>query len=153
MSNKQYRITSETLNPLFNKSTVGYDQLVESLFLKETACSGYPPYNITRTIVEGGLDTFDIVLALAGFTEDDIEIVVENNSMVITGQSTILGDEDESVEYLHRGIAARKFTRSFKLAENVIVETAALKNGMLTVTLSRIVPDKKIPTSIKINTL
>ena len=155
MSNKQIRFTSESLNPLFNKSSVGFDHLLESLFgeVSSTPAGGYPPYNITRTISSDNLDRYNIVLALAGFTEDDIDIMVENSNLLISGNSDALGGESDLVEYLHKGIAARKFTRSFKLADDVIVETASLKNGILTVSLTRIVPDEAIPQSIKINTL
>lgn len=153
MSNKQFRITSESINPLFNRSTVGFDHLVESLFGDSTCTTGYPPYNITRITNAGELDKYAIVLALAGFTEDDISIEVENNTLLITGNSDALGNEDSSVEYLHKGIAARKFTRSFRLSDDVEIEGASLKNGILTVTLVRVIPEKVSPKLIKITTL
>jgi len=149
-NNKHFRLTPETLNPLF-KSTIGFDQIVDGIF-KEFGVSttGYPPYNITRTIKESGTDEYNIVLALAGFTEDDIEISVENNTLVITGNSSILGDDLAGVEYLHKGIAARKFTRSFRLAEHVEISNAVLKNGILTVSLTMVIPESAKPKTIKI---
>ena len=151
MSNKHIRITADSLNPLL-KQTVGFDHLVESFFNTNNsqAATGYPPYNIVRETDSSGQDYYSIVLALAGMTEDDIELVVENNTMTVSGNSNVLAEDREGVEFLHKGIAARKFTRSFKLAEHVEVQSAVLKNGMLTVSLVRVIPDEKQPKLIKI---
>ena len=104
--------------------------------------NGYPPYNIEQTS-----DTsFRITLAVAGFGEDDLSITVEDRQLIVRGQSP--ADEEERL-FLHRGIAARQFQRSFVLAEGVEVAGANSENGLLHVDLKRSVPEK-IVTTIKI---
>ena len=110
----------------------------------EVQKSSYPPYNIKRL----GDDKFSIELAVAGFTQSDIdiEVVPEENKLVVSGKS-----DDNSSDYLHRGIANRAFTRSFALDEHVEVRSADLSNGMLIINLERIVPEHKKPRKIKVN--
>jgi molecular chaperone IbpA len=161
MSNsKQLRITSELLNPLY-KMSVGFDRLADEFFndplFTNASATGYPPFNINKIIntqsTEPTVD-YEIVLALAGFTEKDIEIVVENNNMRISGKSGCLNLDDagahEEVHYLHKGIAERSFSRTFKLAEHVEVKSASLKNGILRVRLWRNVPEAAKPKLIAI---
>ena len=150
--NKQLRVTSDLINsPLF-KVAVGFDRLFDDMFDNPTfASTGYPPYNVARISKEGTDDIYEITLAVAGFTQDDIEIVVENNQLKVSGKSAVLAEEvDTKVEYLHKGIAERNFVRTWKLAEHVEVESAALKDGILKVRLYRNIPEAAKPKRIAI---
>ena len=149
MVNKQFRITSDTLNPLY-RATVGFDRLFnefETQMNSSNNSQGYPPYNISKD----GDDLYSITLAIAGFKKSEIDIELEDGNLVITG--TILDDESakDETEYLHKGIAERNFVRSFKLAEYVEVKSAKLEDGLLKVELFRNVPDALKPQSIKIS--
>ncbi|MGR3638500.1 Hsp20 family protein, partial [Alterinioella nitratireducens] len=104
---------------------------------------GYPPYNIEQK----DENTYRITLAVAGFAEGDLSITVEDRQLVVRGRS---GDEAEDRVFLHRGIAARQFQRSFVLAEGVDVAGAALEHGLLHIDLKRSVPENVIQT-IQIN--
>ena len=143
--NKQFRITTDTLSPLF-KASIGFDNLVNEFFNEPqfANATGYPPYNISK----GKDDVYEITLAVAGFKKDDIEIELEDGTLKITGTSNVL-DSDE-VEYLHKGIAERNFVRTFKLAEYVEVKKAKLDDGILRLQLFRNVPDALKPQKIKI---
>ena len=119
---------------------LGFEQLER--LVERTAKSGndgYPPYNIEQT----SDNTYRITLAVAGFSEEDLAITVEDNSLVIRGRQT---DDSEGRIFLHRGIAARQFQRSFVLADGVDVGQAIIENGLLHVDLSRSVPDRVIQT-------
>lgn len=110
---------------------LGFDQLER--LVERTAKSelgGYPPFNIEQT----GEDSFRITLAVAGFAEGELSITVENRQLVIRGRQE---ESDDGRVYLHRGIAARQFQRSFVLAEGVEVAGAAMENGLLHVDLKR----------------
>lgn len=114
---------------------LGFDQLEQ--LVERTAKSGsdaYPPYNIEQS----GPDAFRITLAVAGFAESDLAITMENRALVIRGRQA--EDQGERI-FLHRGIAARAFQRSFVLAEGVEVSGAALENGLLHVELKRAMPE------------
>ena len=143
--NKQFRITTDTLSPLF-KASIGFDNLVNEFFNEPqfANATGYPPYNISK----GKDDVYEITLAVAGFKKDDIEIELEDGTLKITGTSNVLDSDD--VEYLHKGIAERNFVRTFKLAEYVEVKKAKLDDGILRVQLFRNVPDALKPQKIKI---
>ena len=122
---------------------LGFDRL-EQLAERtaKTGNNGYPPYNIEQASEH----RYRITLAVAGFRDDDLSITVEDRQLIIRGQQT---DEDDGRVYLHRGIAARQFQRSFVLAEGVEVAGARLENGLLHVDLERLEPEK-IVQSIKI---
>ena len=144
--NKQIRFTTESLSPLY-KMSIGFDRLAEQFFNDPTfsnAQTGYPPYNIAKKED----DIYEVTLAVAGFKKDDIDISLEDGTLVIKGESNVL---DESVEYLHKGIAERNFIRTFKLAEFVEVKEAKLEDGILRVSLFRNVPDAMKPQKIKIS--
>ncbi|RWR51786.1 Hsp20 family protein [Sinirhodobacter ferrireducens] len=114
---------------------LGFDQLER--LVERTAKSGsdsYPPYNIEQN----GPDAFRITLAVAGFAEDDLAITMEDRALVIRGRQA--DDLGERI-FLHRGIAARAFQRSFVLADGVEVAGAGLENGLLHVDLKRVMPD------------
>jgi molecular chaperone IbpA len=106
----------------------------------------YPPYNIVRT----GENTYDIELALAGFSKDDIDVEYENN--VLTVQSIKREETEKEINdaILHRGISKRMFTKSFTVADDVEVNGAELKDGLLRVSLERIIPESKKPRTIEI---
>ena len=150
MVSKQFRITSDTLNPLY-RATVGFDRLFnefETQMNSTTNSQGYPPYNISKD----GDDLYSITLASAGFKKSEIDIQLEDGNLLITG--TIKPDESgymDDVEFLHKGIAERDFVRSFKLAEYVEVKSAKLEDGLLKVELFRNVPDALKPQKIKVS--
>jgi len=104
----------------------------------------YPPHNIVRIGNEG--NEFLVELAVAGFSGNELNIEVKNNTLTITGKKT---DKDER-NYSHKGIGTRAFERSFKLAEQVIVENATLANGILGVSLKLEIPEEKKPRNIAI---
>lgn len=124
---------------------LGFEQL-ERLVERtaKTAGEGYPPFNIERT----GDNDYRITLAVAGFREGDLAITVEDRQLMIRGRQD---EADDGRIYLHRGIAARQFQRSFVLAEGVEVAGAALENGLLHVDLRRAVPEPVVRT-IRITT-
>jgi molecular chaperone IbpA len=102
---------------------------------------GYPPFDIARD----GEDSYRITVAVAGFRPDEIEVVAQQNQLTITGKC----DEDKG-EYLHRGIAARRFERRFQLADFIEVRSANFENGLLTIALQRVVPEAMKPRKIEI---
>ncbi len=114
---------------------LGFDQL-ERLVERtaKTGGDGYPPYNIEQS----SPDTFRITLAVAGFAEADLAISLEDRQLVIRGRQA---EDDAAHVFLHRGIAARAFQRSFVLADGVEVAAAALENGLLHIDLRRALPD------------
>ncbi|HHY50462.1 MAG TPA: Hsp20 family protein [Alphaproteobacteria bacterium] len=112
---------------------LGFDALEERVDRLAKAADGYPPYNIERTIDASGTEMFLISIAVAGFTENELEIIAEDNQLLVRGRQ-----KDEGTrEFLHRGIAARQFQRCFLLADGVVVQDATLKNGMLTIAVVR----------------
>ncbi len=123
---------------------LGFDEL-ERLVERTVKAGndGYPPYNIEQV----SDDAFRITLAVAGFAEADLSITVEDKSLVVRGRQ---GEEDGARVFLHRGIAARQFQRSFVLADGVEVAGATMENGLLHVDLKRAKQDSVVQT-IKIN--
>jgi molecular chaperone IbpA len=108
----------------------------------KTNSQSYPPYDLLKL----DEDTYRLSLAIAGFTKDDIDISVDNGTLVIKGEITEVTD----AEVVHKGIAGRKFVRSFALGEYMEVTGAELKDGMLHINVDRIVPEDKKPKKIKI---
>ena len=108
-----------------------FEQLLDRV--SKSANDGYPPYNIER-IAENGLR---ITLAVAGFTREDLQISAEENQLIVRGRQT----DDEERVYIHRGIAARQFQRSFVLAEGIEISGASLDNGLLHIDLVRPQPE------------
>lgn len=143
--------TALSLTPLFRQS-VGFDRfndLFQTLLAGEEQATGnpYPPYNIEKR----GEDAYAITMALAGFSERDITITVQNDRLMVAGR--IEEKREEGVEYLHRGIATRAFERSFRLADHLKVVGAELKDGLLRIQLKREVPEEAKPRMIPINGL
>ena len=112
---------------------LGFEALEERVDRLQKAADGYPPYNIERTVDTDGTERFLISIAVAGFAEGDLEVIAEDNQLVVRGRQK----DDGSREFLHRGIAARQFQRSFLLADGVEVREATLRNGMLTIAVVR----------------
>lgn len=112
---------------------LGFDAFEERLDRLTKAADGYPPYNIERSLDEEGAETFLISIAVAGFAQSDLEVMTEDNQLLVRGRQK----DDPAREYLHRGIAARQFQRSFLLADGMVVKDALLRNGMLTIAVVR----------------
>ena len=110
-----------------------------------TTQNNYPPYNVIKVKD----DLFILEFALAGFDKKEVSITVENNQLKVSGQRSEV-EGDESVTFLHKGIAARKFSTVFNLPEYMEVESALFSNGILEVTLEKHVPEEKKPKSITI---
>ena len=130
----------------FRRHTVGFDNVFELMdrFLDGQAVNNnYPPYNIYKN----GDSKYSIELAIAGFGEDEVEVKYADSTLTITGNKEEKGDTD----VLHRGIANRNFTRTFNIADDVIVNGGSLKNGVLSIELEKIIPDEKKERVIKIN--
>jgi len=124
---------------------LGFEQLERMLERSaKSGSDGYPPFNIEQTSETG----YRITLAVAGFREDDLAITVEDSQLVIRGRQS---EPDEERVFLHRGIAARQFQRSFVLADGVEVAGARLANGLLHIDLRRALPESRVET-IRIQT-
>ena len=144
-------VTSKALGLFdnFNQLTpyaVGYDRIFDQLQLyakNNLQSQGFPPYNIQK----GGDTTYTIEMALAGFGKEDITVELTENTLSVRSDK-----KDESDEYTyHRGISYRKFDRKFTLADDIVVNSAGLENGMLTIELERIIPEEKKPRIIEVN--
>lgn len=124
--------------PTIYKFAIGFDGLFEQLqhLEQRTKDSGYPPFNLIKL----NETNYAIELAVAGFAEDELDVEVEDGYLVIKGTNRLVTEEGE-VEYIHRGIAARDFVKRIKLAEGVEVNTAHVKNGILTVKLEQFIPE------------
>ena len=130
-------------SPLF-RSAIGFDRLARlANTAATTAEASYPPYNIERT----GDDSYRLTMAVAGFGPSDLDLVAKDNTLVIAGR--VAGDAPKA-ELLYRGIAGRPFERRFVLADHVVVEGADLQNGLLHVSLKRVVPEALKPRRIQI---
>jgi molecular chaperone IbpA len=131
------------LSPLF-RSSIGFDRLGRLLEASHAAeGAAYPPYNIEKS----GENAYRITMAVAGFAEGEIDIVVQDNALTVTGKAQ---PEPEGVKYLHRGIAGRAFERRFQLADHVEVEAARLEHGLLHIELVRRIPESLKPRKIEI---
>lgn len=136
--------------PSIHKFGIGFDNIFDEMLRinAQQANTNYPPYNI----VKYNEDTFAIEVAVAGFREGDINIIVEKNVLTIKGEQTQdLDDLDKEIEYLHRGISARNFTRTFTLADHVEVLGAKSENGILKIELERKIPEEQKPKTIAIS--
>jgi HSP20 family molecular chaperone IbpA len=120
---------------------LGFDQLEHLLEQATKVGDSYPPYNIERQINAGnGTELWLITLAVAGFSSADLDVTVEGKQLHIRGRNR----EEEARDFLHRGIAGRSFGRSFVLADGMEVTDAQLENGLLTVLLKRMPPEKQV---------
>ena len=112
---------------------LGFEAYEERIDRLSRATDGYPPYNIERTVEDDGTERFLISIAVAGFALSDLDIVQEDNQLIVRGRQK---DESDR-QFLHRGIAARQFQRSFLLADGVEVKDAVLEHGMLVISVVR----------------
>jgi molecular chaperone IbpA len=130
-------------SPLF-RSAIGFDRMARLMSTVQdvAAAPTYPPYNIAKT----GDDTYRLTMAVAGFSQDDLELVVKDNALIVSGR---VAGETEG-EILHRGIAGRAFERRFALADHIVVDGADLQHGLLHVALRRVVPEALKPRRITI---
>jgi HSP20 family molecular chaperone IbpA len=119
---------------------LGFDAFEERVDRLSKAADGYPPYNIERRTEADGSEHYVISIAVAGFSERELEVIAEDNQLVVRGRQK----EDPSREFLHRGIAARQFQRSFLLADGVVVRDAILRNGMLVIGVVRPKAEKTV---------
>lgn len=132
------------LAPLF-RTAIGFDRLARLMDTAQEAAAApsYPPYNIEKI----GDDSYRLTMAVAGFDQDDLDLVVKDNTLLISGR---VRPETQKGEVLYRGIAGRAFERRFVLADHIVVEGADLQNGLLHVGLKRVVPEALKPRRIRI---
>jgi len=119
---------------------LGFDAMEKTLERIAKSGEGYPPYNIERVRGDDGDVQLRITLAVAGFSEEDLEVTTENSQLVIRGRQASQADR----EFLYQGIAARQFQRIFMLADGMRVTAATLKNGLLVIDLDRPEPQKTV---------
>jgi len=138
-------MTTFDFSPLY-RTSVGFDRLASlmSSATRQDQGNSYPPYNIRVT----SEDHYRITMAVAGFSDDEIDITSEHNRLLVTGNRA--DEAEEQGEYLHRGIATRSFERRFNLADHVKVIAASLENGLLHIDLEREIPEEMKPRTIKI---
>lgn len=144
MTNHQLTLRALDI-PSIHKFAVGFDSIFDEINRISTQRDNYPPYNV----IKHSDDNFAIELAVAGFNEGDIAITLEKQLLTVKGEQVQDLDAKES-EYLHRGISARNFVRTFTLADYVEVVTAKVENGILKIDLERKVPDEQKPKTIQI---
>ena len=133
-------------NRLYQTSYVGFDRLFDEFFKLQSNAKNvpnYPPYNLIK---DG--DSYTIEMAMAGLTDKDVDVVLEDRTLSITYEKS---EEDIDEGVIHKGLAQRSFKRSFNLAEDIEVQKAQLKNGLLSIRMERIVPDEKKPQKIKLS--
>jgi HSP20 family molecular chaperone IbpA len=122
---------------------LGFDEIERALDRAAKAADGYPPYNIERMAREDGRpERLRITLAVAGFARDELDVTIEESQLVIRGRQ----NDEQTRQYLHRGIAARQFQRTFVLADGMEVLGADLKNGLLSIDLARPEPERVVRT-------
>ncbi len=135
------------LSPLY-RTAIGFDRLAAMLeSANRVESQGYPPYNIEVT----GEDTYQITMAVAGFTDEELTIESKQNELTVSGQKAD-ADDDTERKFLHRGIATRDFERRFQLADHVYVKGARMEHGLLHIELYRELPEALKPRSIAIET-
>lgn len=127
------------LQTVRNPFLLGFDE-VERAYdgVGKPATDGYPPYNVERIAAHDGSELIRIVLAVAGFTRDQLDIIREGNQLVVSGRQ----ENDASRNYLYRGIATRQFQRGFLLADGLTVQSAKLSDGLLAIELLRPAPNR-----------
>ena len=139
-------MTTLDFAPLF-RTAIGFDRLARLMDTAASAAEGpsYPPYNIEKT----GEDTYRLTMAVAGFRSEDLELTVKENTLFVSGRSP---NEGQKAEVLYRGIAGRSFERRFVLADHIVVDGADLQNGLLHISLKRVVPEALKPRRIPVGT-
>lgn len=138
-------MSNVSLTPLFRRS-IGFDRLNDLFdYAMQSDTPNYPPYNIEKT----GDNNYRIVVATAGFAEEELMINLENQVLTILGKPA---EErtDNAIDFLHKGIARRSFKLSLRLDEHIEVQHANYENGLLKIDLERIIPEEKLPRQIPI---
>ena len=133
------------LSPLL-RSSVGFDvfdNIFDSVFNLNESNTSYPPYNILKSD-----NNYTISLAIAGFSKNEVDISLQENELVIKG---VAKDQDNKIQFLHRGIAGRNFERKFRLADTIKVSNASYEDGLLNIYLEREIPEHQKPRKIEIN--
>lgn len=140
----QHRITTLDLTP-FLRSAVGMDTLLGNMVerMQRDAATNYPPYNILKL----DEDKYQIQLAVAGFEMSELDVQINDGELVVSGEHKV----NEEQDFVYQGISARRFSRSFTLADHIEVTGAELQNGLLLVSLQRIVPEELKPKRIAIS--
>lgn len=142
------QFTLKTLDlPALHRSTIGFDRMFDELhrtFSNSRADGTYPPYNIAK------LDEthYVVEVAVAGFRENELDVELKDGVLTVTGEQE---KPENEPQYLHKGISARNFTRTFTLAENMEVRGATVTNGILAIALEHIIPEEKQPKKIAIS--
>ncbi len=132
------------LHPLFRRS-IGFDRLNDFIdYAMQSDTPNYPPYNIEKH----GENNYRIVVATAGFRQEELDIRLENRLLTILGQPE--NQDNNAIEFLHKGIARRAFKLSLRLDEYIEVQQADYENGLLIIDLQRIIPEEKLPRQIPI---
>jgi len=129
-----------------NKALLGFDQLFDNFehrFANQIQ-QNYPPYNILKH----NDDSYELEIAVTGFAPEEITVEIDQNQLIVKGERK--RDEDAATQYLHRSLATRDFTRTWTLAEHMEVGEGKIKNGVLTVALTRVVPEALKPRQLKI---
>lgn len=137
------------ISPLL-RSSIGYEnlnRLVDFASRVEGGDTGYPPYNIEKL----GDGAYRIAMAVAGFSRGELDLTVQENTLIVTGQAQAEPETEERT-FLHRGIAKRAFERRFQLADTIKVTGASFENGLLNIELVREVPEHKKPRKVEIGT-
>jgi molecular chaperone IbpA len=138
-------VTTYTWDLFKDPFFIGFDRALDTWSHAQTVSSAtnYPPYNVIKV----DEDNFVVELAVAGFAKTDIDVSTADGKLTVKGE---LNAEDNDSKFIHRGIAARKFTREWALGEYMEVKAAELKDGMLKIDIVRILPEEKKPKTIKI---
>jgi molecular chaperone IbpA len=138
--NKEMSLSSLNKSLMYDPLFLGFDGYLKNISHTEHS---YPPYNV----VEVNENEYILEIAIAGFDKHDLEIILTNNVLQITGEQ----NEDSKIKYLHKGIATRKFTRTFNLTEDIEVKDADIHKGLLQIKLVKNMPEHKKPKKIEIN--
>lgn len=130
------------------RSSIGFENLnrLVDLATRDAAAEAFPPYNIEKV----AQDAYRISMAVAGFSREELDLTVQENTLIITGRAAPEGGDGDKREYLHRGIAKRAFERRFQLADTIKVTGASYENGLLNIELVREVPEHKKPRKVEI---
>ena len=130
-----------------SRALIGFDRIFQDMENRFTSQlnNNYPPYNVLKT----DENTYEIQIAVSGFTKEEVGVEVDQDQLIIRGERKRA--DDASWEYLHRGLATRDFTRSFTLAEYMEVGSASINNGILSIRITKIIPESLKPRKIAIN--
>jgi molecular chaperone IbpA len=120
---------------VFNKTTFGFDEFYDNI--KASKPSTYPPYNMKKC----SNGNYILELGVSGFAQDELEVVLDNNKLIVSGEQ-ITNDDDIDVEWLWRGLASRNFKQNWVLSDSLVIKSAKLELGILTIELEKIIPDK-----------